>query len=559
MKGLKPERYKNLNREQKKWLKLLAAAILVVALSAVSFFLANSILSNPNVYNGITIDGKDVGGMSPVELGGYLKERYGTYLKDINITFFTNDYEKSVSLTDLGISVDTESMGKKALGTGREGFFISRLFEISRLKKHPVYLPMELIVNEAQLGLVTEDVNLYFKTDVTVPNVIISGDTAVLCTGVSGWEVDKEQLRIKIMESLKSLKTCYIHIPVKEVFPPKIDIDAVCSAIVQEPADAEIVNEKGAAIIKPQTNGRSIEKNALADIVNHVEERELKDYQEIKLPVTVTEPKIKTADLEALLYRDVLSKVSTSFTTTSPNNKNRGINIRLAAQSINGTVLFPGDEFSFNGVVGPRTSDKGYVIAHVFAEGQVKDGYGGGICQVSTTLYDAALFSNFNISERHNHIFAVGYVPLGLDAAVSYGYSDLKFTNTTDYPIRINAEVSDNNILTFSISGTNLYSNVEVKALSKTIKITRATIEYIDDPTLPVGTEITENDGIDGAVVDTYVQIYSGNDLIKDYKLHTSTYTMLPKKVRRGVYSAAGQAVTPLTELQYAGIYGRIR
>lgn len=546
MKGLRLQRYKNINREQKKWLKLLAAAILVVALSAAAFFLSSSILSSSNVYNGITVDGRDVSGMSPIELGSYLNERYGVYLKDVNIVFFTNDYEKSVSLPDLGIAVDIEGMGKKALRIGREGFFINRILEVSRLKKHPVSISMELKIDGERLNTVVEDVNLYFRTDVTVPNVIISGDKATLCTGVSGWEVDKEQLKLKIRESLKSLKTTYIHIPLKEIVPPNIDIDAVYSAIVREPADAAIVkNEKGAAIVKPQTNGRSIEKNELADIVNSVEGKEFKDYEEIELPVKVIEPQVKTEDLEALLFRDVLATASTTFTTETPNNKNRGINIRLAAQSINGTVLFPGGEFSFNNVVGPRTSGKGYVIAHVFSEGQVKDGYGGGICQVSTTLYDAALFSNLNITERHNHVFAVGYVPLGLDAAISYGYSDFKFTNTTDYPIRIDAGVSGNNILTFSVSGTNLYSGIKVKTISKTISTTRATTEYIDDPTLPYGTEIIENNGIDGAVVDTFVQIYNGNDLIRDYKIHTSTYQMLPKKVRRGVNTTAGQAGSP--------------
>src|SRR5690606_37286827 len=112
-------------------------------------------------------------------------------------------------------------------------------------------------------------------------------------------------------------------------------------------------------------------------------------------------------------------------------------------------------------------------------EGQVRDGYGGGVCQVSTTLYDAALLANLKITERHNHMFTVGYVPLGMDAAVSYGYADLKFINSTDYPIRIEAGVSDSNVLTFSIVGTNLYPDVKVRVVSRVVSVTKVVTEYI--------------------------------------------------------------------------------
>lgn len=542
------QRIKNPRIELKKWMILLAVAILAVALSLAAFFLANSILDNPNVYSGVFLDGHDVSGMSPSALRSYISERYETFLDGVDFVFFTESFERAISFRDMGISVDMEGMEKQALSIGREGFFISRLIEISRLKKTPARIPLVLKTDEAQLDTVIEDLNRYLRTDVTVPRVVISGDQATLCTGVPGREVDRELLKCKILESVQGMKTAYVYISLKEVPPPKIDVDTVYDAIIQEPVNAAIIKcEDGTAAVQPQVNGRSIDKAQLREIIHRIEERELKTYEEIQLPVQVTEPEIKTRDLEALLYRDVLSSASTSFTTDTPNNRNRGINIRLAAAAIDGTVVFPGEEFSFNQVVGPRTPEKGYTIAHIFSEGQVRDGYGGGICQVSTTLYDAAVLANLMVTERHNHMFTVGYVPLGMDAAVSYGYADLKFKNTTDYPIRIDARVSDNNVVTFSIAGTNLYPGVKVRMVSRVVSVTKATTQYIDDPNMAEGLEIVEQQGMDGAVVDTYIQIYSGNDLIKEYKSHRSTYQMLPRRVRRGVMRLA-QPTYPETE-----------
>jgi len=519
----------------KKAIRFLVALLITAALFFAAYYLTKSILDNPNVYNGVYVDGCYVGGMSPSRLKSFLKERYETLLDDASMVFFTENFEKTLSYEEIGAYIDIESMEQQALGVGREGSFISRLYRIARLNRNPAMIPLALEVDEKRLDAVLEDLDRYFRKDAIVPKIVISGDEAILCAGESGWEVDKEQLKRKVLDSVEAMETAYLYIPLREIPPPKIDIDAVYNAIIQEPANAEIIKgEDGSAVIKPQVNGRSIDKAELRSIINRVEDRSYKVYEEIPLPVRVTEPEVKTRDLEALLFRDVLSSVSTSFSTDTLNGMNRGINIRLAAKAIDGTVVFPGEEFSFNEVVGPRTPDKGYAIAHVYIAGEVRNGYGGGVCQVSTTLYDAALLANLAVTERHNHMFTVSYVPLGMDAAVSYGHADLKFRNNTNYPIRIDASVSENNVLTFNIVGTNLYPEVKVRLVSRVVSVTKATTQYIDDPNLPIGFEEVVEDGMDGAVVDTYVQIYSGKDLIKDYKLHQSVYQVLPRKVRRG-------------------------
>ena len=163
------------------------------------------------------------------------------------------------------------------------------------------------------------------------------------------------------------------------------------------------------------------------------------------------------------------------------------------------------------------------------------DGTGGGVCQVSTTLYNAVLRANLDVLERHNHMFTVGYVPLGMDAAVSYGYADLVFKNTTGYPLLIAADVYGNS-LTFRICSVNDYPNLKVKVASEIIKKIPHTVRYIDDPSMPQGTaEVTDN-GSDGYIVDTYTKIFNGDSLIRETKLHRSIYQMLPRKIKSGTY-----------------------
>lgn len=534
--GIVLQRFRNRQYEMKKIMVLVAGILAVAALIVAAVFLVNSILESPNVYSGVYIDGYSVGGMSPSELHDWLEEKYRKLPDETELIFFTESYEQRLSYRELGASVNIQGMEEKAFKAGREGSFIKRLAEIMRLGRHPLNISPEFAIDGGKLDTVIEGLSRQFKKDAVVPKVVISDDGAVLCTGESGQEVDSGLLKSRILQAVQRMETAYIYIPVRETDPPRIDVDTVYDAIVREPENAEIIKaEDGSAVVKPHVTGRTIDKAELAGIISRVESREHKVYEEIKLPVEITEPETTTEELEALLFRDVLATASTSFKTNTKNNISRGINIRLAARAIDGTVLFPGEEFSFNDVVGPRTPQKGYVIAHVYSEGRITNGYGGGICQVSTTLYNAALLANLQITERHNHMFTVSYVPLGMDAAVSYGYADLKFKNNTNYPIRIDASVSDSNVLTFRIVGTNLYPDVKVKLISRVVSVTRATTQYIDDPNLPAGTEVVVDKGMDGAVVDTYVQVYNGKDLLKDYKIHQSVYRMLPRKVRRGV------------------------
>lgn len=168
----------------------------------------------------------------------------------------------------------------------------------------------------------------------------------------------------------------------------------------------------------------------------------------VELIVHSIQPQVKKADIA-----DQYGMITSATTNASSSSSNRLSNIKLAVKIINGTCLEPGETFSFNGVVGERTKARGFKVATAYASGKVVEDVGGGICQVSTTLFNAAVKSDLKIVERHNHSLTVGYVDKGKDAAVDWGNQDLRFTNNTDDNIYICGYVTDNKRVKFGIFG----------------------------------------------------------------------------------------------------------
>ncbi len=175
--------------------------------------------------------------------------------------------------------------------------------------------------------------------------------------------------------------------------------------------------------------------------------------QEVKIPLVITEPEITGDELRALLFRDVLGYQTTVYASSGQNRCN---NIELAASKIDGYVLMPGEVFSYNEAVGQRTREAGFLEAGAYASGQVVQEVGGGICQLSSTLYCAMMFANLETVSRQSHQFRVDYLPIAYDATVSWPNPDFKFRNNREYPIRICAYTNENKQLTVEIQGTDV-------------------------------------------------------------------------------------------------------
>lgn len=513
------------------------AAIIISAFLAV-FFICSVllfVLNSNTVLHGVRVDGKNVGGLTKEELAKYLTDHYQQAFTDAVLTIRSPSFTRNIAASELGIKIDIEDMVRRAYETGRTGNLLQQLCKRVSLIFKPESIDLSIDTGSEEFAGFLDNVCKDVYKEVVPPNLIIFDDKAILCTGVSGQEADRERLMEDIIQAVKAMKPAQIDIVVKEKLPPSLDFETTYNTLNREPVNAQFIKTSRTTYeIKSHEMGRKIDSDKLKEILNYVEHRDTQEYEEIVLPVEFIEPEITDEELKAQLFRDTIGSYTTYFRTDTQNNINRGHNIELAAKSIDGTILLPGEEFSFNKIVGPRTPQNGYRIAHVFVEGQIRDGTGGGVCQVSTTLYNAVLRSNLEILERHNHMFTVGYVPLGLDAAVSYGYADLVFKNTTGYPLIIYANVS-NNTLSIRIRSTNDYPGLKVKLATKTISSTPRTVQFIDDPSLPLGTTMISENGMDGYIVDTYIKVYNGDVLIREEKLHRSVYQMLPRKVIRGV------------------------
>jgi vancomycin resistance protein YoaR len=227
----------------------------------------------------------------------------------------------------------------------------------------------------------------------------------------------------------------------------------------------------------------------------------------------------RVSDQDLASINEVESEFSTHFPTAK---KSRCSNIKLASSKLDGIVLMPGDRVSFNSTVGRRTEKSGFQIAGVYKNGKHDFDVGGGICQVSTTLYNAALFANLKIVHRHNHSMPVAYVPLGRDATVDYGVLDLEIENNRDHPIAINSEYHPGK-LTFRILGQK-DSGMEVKIESDGRQRWDAGTQTVVDPTLAAGKTKVVDKGASGQQINTYRVIYRDGKLVARESLGRSYY-----------------------------------
>ena len=247
------------------------------------------------------------------------------------------------------------------------------------------------------------------------------------------------------------------------------------------------------------------------------------------------------ADVEtvkAAKTKDKLQSINTLISTFNTSygpisSPGRSTNIQLATKAINGLLLMPGESFSFNGVVGERTAAKGYQSAPVDIGYSTGMGLGGGICQVSTTLYNAVLQAGIKATERLHHTIPSAYVPLGFDATVDYGNLDYQFKNTLDFPIYIEGN-SDNGTETFSIYSNNSLTSKTYKVVNNVYQEMQPSVSYIDDSTLPAGTTRIDQNPLVGHKVKVFLQTYQNGTMISQDLIANDTYNAVNQVIRRG-------------------------
>jgi len=503
-------------RRESNVFKILAPVLIIVLLTllgvVIGFVISRSD-DNNRIMHHIYINDIRIGNMDKEQAKLVLSKKYDNN-NDNFITIFFDNQKHDFKLADLGITYDLDHTINKALKEGQnQKSVFSKIFKFTYRFRKKV-LPLSIRLDEKVFDKIVGELLSEINKEATEAKIEIINDELIIVNGKSGVGFSRDDIKKEVINAvindIKSIKLFS-----KQLKPKEINVDELYEEFTGDPVDAHFEVKDNEAVLIAEKYGVTFDKEVARKIIE--ENRE--EGKRFTIPVTLIKPKRFQDEIKDYLFRDVLGEYSTGYQTSSVN---RAINVELASSKLNGVVLGPGDEFSFNNVVGERSAKNGYKTAHVYIAGMIEDGIGGGICQVSSTLYNAVLKSNLEITERRNHQLIVGYVPLGQDATVSYGAIDFKFKNNTEYPIKI-VTTNKNRVMHVKILGTK-FENIDISIENKILSTTPyTTIEKLD-PSLPAGVRKVTQKGANGYVVESYKIIKKDGKIIDRVYLGKSTY-----------------------------------
>lgn len=505
-----------------------AALALAAALAGFTFLY-------PDIHPGMHAGSVSIGGMSQNEAATAIDQGGNELLsgeKAVEIAVDGKNYPIVVSNVTTGM--DSAKTAEEAYAYTHEGNPLSRMGHVLQALFTQHEVPLTVAVDHEKLAARLDEISNEALTPPTNPSWKLEGDTLIIDRGKPGVDFDRAAVDEAVTDRIARMNFEPYKVEVIEEKQPGVDLEAV-KADVDAVAQNATVDKTDGKTIVPSQDGVVLDTAAAQAALDSAPEA-----QSVSVPVQRTPAAITAEDLKAVLFRDTLATAKTNFGSSSASRAN---NVRLASSFINGTILNPGEEFSYNGVVGERTSERGFRSAGAYVSGKLVDEVGGGVCQPSSTLYMAVLRSDLEVTERTNHGFTVAYTPLGEDATVSYGSLDFKFRNNTAYPVKILADASGGT-LTMTIVGT--------KTSDKTVQTEREvvatyapkTIEK-PDPNLLAGKTQVEQSPTTGYKVLTY-KVITENGKTTRVQANTSTYKKRDKIVLVGTKNApAATAPTP--------------
>lgn len=496
--------------------------VLIIGVLSTIFALIN--INSDKIISGISILGIDVSGLTQDEANTKIAENLNSRL-ETNLVFNHNGILYNVLPSQLECSYDITKAVNEAYSCGRNGNVFVNNFDILNTLINKVNINVDFSYNNDLYESVVSQMNANFEDGIKQSSYTIDGNNLIITSGKAGNVIKSEELRNLIIDKLTSVdyNTDSIEVPVEEVQPDGIDIDKIHSEIYKEATDAYYTTDPYA--VYPSSNGLDFDIS-----IDEAKQMVSTPQDTYTIPLKTLYPNVTTNEIGREAFPDLLATYSTSYASS---NANRSTNIALAASKINGTVLMPGEEFSFNGTVGKRTASAGFKTATVYSNGQVTTDYGGGICQVSSTLYNSVLRANLEITNRVNHTFTVGYVPIGLDATVSWGAPDFKFKNSRNYPVKIVATTS-NKRLTISVYGLKEDVEYEVELVSyKTGTVPYSTV-YTTDSSLGKGKTKVVQSGSNGATSVAYKILKLNGQEVSRTLLSKDTYSPHNQIIARG-------------------------
>ncbi len=499
---------------------IVLAAVLIAAVVTLGVILAN----DDHIYKGIYVNDIPLGGLSLEQAAETLENHYR--FENVSLPFSFDGTSFSVASEAVALQYGCFETAMSAYDMGRDDNFFVRLKNVIVFRFQKQVLPVQILYDEQKL---LEAVNQNIADHVTPAvqtQVVLNGDRMEITNGKAGMGVDAARLGNQIRETFGFARDIVpFEVIVETKNPEPLTADLLYERYHAEPKDVAFEVVDGKMHYENHVLGVDFDKAEAARILE-----ENKDNAETYfIPITITVPQ-KDARWFADNYAyDTLGTFTTTFSTI---NAGRAANIALAAEKINGYVLAPGDVFSFNAVVGRRAEDTGFKTAKVYQAGEIVDGIGGGICQVSSTLYNAVLLADLDVISRTNHSMPVSYVANGRDATVSYDDIDFIFANNQDCPVKVGC-VSENGKIMCTIYGLKNEDKV-VEISTETVQVIPFTVKRVTDKSLAPGKTRMSQSGSNGSIVNTYKTVYIDGQQVSHEQIARSVYQSIQQVVLVG-------------------------
>ncbi len=478
------------------WIALgLTAALLLGGMAAMCFYAA----SYDKVFPGVTLGDRSLSGLTQDELRQTLTAD-ALLSGEVVITADGEELGRRTQ-KELGAYIKEDSLAGTAWSVGREeggmGWVKNGWTMLTGLLGGRTSADLVVYYNDGTLRQTAEEMAALFDQEQIDGSYELTEDGIYAVKPADGRTLDQPALIRAITDLDGGAGTA--DAPFESVPGRDLDLEAIALELNAEPSPARYDIPTG-KVVDGQI-GVSLDPQAARFALDAAAPGE-----QIRLPADVTYPSMTAQELEAVLFRDVLGSTSTHVGGTSIR---RG-NVKLAGEACNGVVLNDGDIFDYNAVVGKRTTDRGFGAAPAYVNGETVDTIGGGICQVSSTVYYATLLANLEIVERYAHRYAPNYITWGMDATVSWGGPEFRFRNNTGYPIRLDVTYDKKNNIKVEIVGTKT-DDTYVKMTYKNLGDTPYETERIETEDLPWGTEQRKQSPYTGHQVVSYRNVYKGD------------------------------------------------
>lgn len=440
----------------------LRAALIIFGIIAVIFSATYivCIISLPvnTIARGVQIENIDVGGLSTQDAIDKIQKTY--MLENTKITLSANGQTFSIKGDDIGLSARPEETAKKAFNYGKTGNKLKDGLTAMGLIFHKHNIMPVANVDEEKLKEKINEFGNHVYGPFEKPYIDIGDGKALVWPGRTGYDGNPDKAYEDIKKALEKDNYSNIAVSLAKASPTMPTLGEFDAAVYADPVDAYFKVENNQVSIEEAADGRYINKEEAAPLLALLAD----GGSPVEIPFYVSKASVTSEELKSKLFANTMASYSTSYASSTAN---RASNVARAASLINGKIIAPGETFSFNDTVGRRTVANGFSTATEYVDGKSVEGIGGGTCQVSSTLYNAVLYSDLEIVTRTNHMFTVAYVPNGQDATVADGGPDFKFKNNTNYPVKISAKTGGGTI-TVSIIGTNWDPAREVKINNST-------------------------------------------------------------------------------------------